>query len=382
MSKTDKIFSKSIIFLITSLDFGGAEIQLIRLAAALKKRKWDVRIITMVLPDVSFLGLIHYDIPIYSLNMVRRKVDVCALFRLAKILRKERPTILHSHMVHANFLARVVRLIAYVPVVVCTAHNIYEGNVIRDWWYWLTDCLCDMTTHVSKAGLRRYLDRGMVNPKKAMFIPNGVDTEVFQDNSEIRQQIRTALNAEHRFVWLAIGRFEEAKDYPNMINAFARVCDEKIDSILWIAGDGFLKSKIERLVGKLGINNKVRFLGIRQDIPNLMNAADAYVMSSAWEGMPMVLLEAASCSLPIVATSVGDNREIVKEGKTGFLVPFGNSKKLADAMVTVEKLPIEKRYEIGQAGRKFVEEAYSLEYIVDKWENLYRQLMPNRRFSL
>ena len=369
---------RKVIFLTTSLAFAGAQTQLVGLAVALKKRGWNVKIISMISSEAFFFELIEYDIPVYSLDMQRARIDLRALFRLVKILKKERPDILHSHMVHANFMARITRILVSVPVLISTAHSICEGGYGRDWWYRLTDFLCDMTTQVSEAGLQRYVERGMVSPAKAMFVPNGVNIVVFKRNLWMRQRERKALKVDHCFVWLAVGRFSKAKDYPNMIEAFAFLCKEMGNSVLLIAGDGVLLFEIEKLADKFGIGARVKFLGIRQDIPNLMNAADAYVMSSIWEGMPCVLLEASACELPIITTGVGGTGEIVRDGETGFLVLPGEPERLANAMITLERLPVERRLEMGRAGRKYIEETYALERIVDQWEELYSKLIHKR----
>lgn len=117
---------------------------------------------------------------------------------------------------------------------------------------------------------------------------------------------------------------------------------------------------------------------MRKDIPALMNAADAYVMSSSWEGMPLVLLEASSVGLPIVTTDVGGNREVVIDGKSGFLVPPKNSEALAQAMLKMMDLPEKLRKSMGQAGRKYIKENYSLEHVVDMWEELYIEFTKNK----
>jgi len=141
-----------------------------------------------------------------------------------------------------------------------------------------------------------------------------------------------------------------------------------------------LKKDIKNLARLLNIKNKVIFLGIRRDIPEIMSAADAYVMSSAWEGLPMVLLEAASMGLPIVATDVGGNREIVFNGKNGFLVPAKNSEELANAMLNLMRLSPEDRINMGIWGRNYVIEHYSLEHIVDIWESIYIEFI-NKKFQ-
>ncbi|NLG84440.1 MAG: glycosyltransferase [Firmicutes bacterium] len=364
-----------LIFLITGLAYGGAETQLVRLATRLKIRGWGIHVISMLPPQAYREELEAIGIPVISLNMRRGVPDPRALWRLVRILRRERPQILHSHMVHANLLARLARPLAQVPVLVCTVHTINEGGRWREWAYRLTDPFCDLTTQVSRAGLERYVRIGAVPRHKIRFIPNGVDTTKFRPNPEARGRLRQELKLEDVFIWLAVGRFEEAKDYPNMLQAFAKVLGVREDAVLLIAGQGSLKEKVQSLAEELGIAPKVFFLGVRTDIPDLMNAADAYVMSSAWEGMPMVLLEAGAVGLPVVATDVGGNREVVVDGKSGLLVPPKDSEALARVMLGLMELSPEERRRMGEYGRRHIEENYSLERVVDRWEALYRELM-------
>jgi len=113
-----------------------------------------------------------------------------------------------------------------------------------------------------------------------------------------------------------------------------------------------------------------------------MNATDAYVMSSIWEGMPLVLLEAQASGLPIVATDVGGNREVVIDGVTGFLVPPKDPEALAQAMLRLMELPKEKRQEMGEAARQHILANFSLDRVVDKWEALYRELLVKKGIVL
>ena len=115
-----------------------------------------------------------------------------------------------------------------------------------------------------------------------------------------------------------------------------------------------------------------------ENIPHLMNPTDASVMSSSWEGMPNVLLEASATGLPIVATDVGGNREVVLDGVTGFLAPPRNPEALAQAMLRMMELSEEKRRELGRAARKHVEENFSLDRVVDMWEALYKELLERK----
>ncbi|WP_422393005.1 Putative glycosyltransferase EpsD [Moorella humiferrea] len=356
--------------------------QLVRLAIQLKARGWKVMVVSMLLPVAYVEELKAAGIPVTSLGMRRGVPDPRALFRLARILRRERPQVVHSHMVHANILARLVRPLVKVPVLVCTAHSFDEGGHYRELAYRFTDFLCDLTTQVSHAGLERYVRVGAVPRPKIRFVPNGVDIERFRPNPEARVRLRRELNVDNAFVWLAVGRFEEAKDYPNMLRAFAKVLRSGKNAILLIAGQGTLKDEAESLALELGIARSVRFLGVRQDVPDLMNAADAYVMSSVWEGMPMVLLEAGAVGLPVVATDVGGNREVVLDTRSGFLVPPKDSDALACSMLQLMDMYPEERQCMGQVARTHIEANYSLERVVDQWEALYRELLAAKGYKV
>jgi glycosyltransferase involved in cell wall biosynthesis len=365
---------KRILFLVTGLAYGGAETQVVYLATRFKSRGWEVGVVSLIPPKAYIEDFEKADVLVFSLDIRRKLPDPRPILRLVQIIRKWQPDVVHSHMVHANLLARIVRPLAPFPVLVCTAHNIGEGGRLREVLYRLTDPFCDLTTQVSQAGLERYVHVGAVPRHKICYIPNGVDTERFKPNLEDRLKVRKELGVEG-FVWLAVGRFDPQKDYPNMLQAFARVVHKHLNTMLLIAGDGPLRKTMENMTRELGVEKHVKFLGIRRDIPQLMNAADAYVMSSEWEGMPMVLLEASACGLPIVATNVGGNAEIVLDGQTGLLVPPKSPEALSQAMLRMMDLPEEVREKMGKQARKHIESNFSLDRIVDCWEALYYELL-------
>jgi glycosyltransferase involved in cell wall biosynthesis len=178
---------------------------------------------------------------------------------------------------------------------------------------------------------------------------------------------------------LAVGRLAPAKDYPTMLAAFARISAGRPACTLLIVGIGPLQSETEALARSLGLGDRVRFLGMRRDVPELMSAADGYVLSSAREGMPVVLLEAGAAGMPIVATAVGGNREVVLDGKTGFVVPPRDPNALAEAMLKLAALPIAERRALGQRGREHIQTHYALPRIVDLWEELYQGLVAGRK---
>jgi len=366
-----------VLLLITGLGYGGAETQLVRVATRLKTRGWEVRVVSLIPPRAYVEELEVAGIPVFSLGIRRKLPDLRPILRLARLIREWRPHIVHSHMVHANLLARLARLLVPFPVLVCSARNIREGNRLRELLYRLTDPLCDLTTQVCQAGLERYVRIGAVPRHKIRYIPNGVDIKRFEPNPEDRLKTRRELEVDG-FVWLAVGRFDPQKDYPTLLRAFVKVAHKHSNTVLLIAGDGPLRKTMEGMARELGIEKYVRFLGTRQDIPQLMNAADAYVMSSAWEGMANVLLEASATGLPIVTTDVGGNREVILHNKTGFLMPPKDPHALAQAMLHLMGMPEEERQAMGKAAREYVEANFSLDQVVAQWEALYRELLAKK----
>jgi len=374
--------AKRIVFVITTLGMGGAETQLVRLATGLKGRGWQVSVVSLIPMEYIAKDLEQSQIPAVSLNMRPGSPDPRAVLALARYLREQKPQIVHTHMVHANLLGRVARLFAPVPVLISTAHNVNEGSRWREIAYRLTDRLCDLTTQVSEAGLKRYIAIGAVPEAKIRFVPNGINSMEFCPDPQARARVREELGWQQHFIWLAVGRFAEAKDYPNLLQAFAEVHARHPEGRLMIAGKGELMKATQRLAWELGLSEVVRFLGPRKDIPALMNAADGYVMSSAWEGLPMVLLEASATGLPIVATDVGGNREVVQEGQTGYLVPPKDARALGAAMLRLMALPKTQKQSMGEAARALVQRRYSLESVLNYWETIYAEQLCRKGLSL
>jgi glycosyltransferase involved in cell wall biosynthesis len=364
-----------VLILSTSMGMGGADQQILSVTEALRARGWDARIVSMTALGPMGLQARRLGIPTDSLEMPRGVPDPRGVMRLAALIRSWKPDILHSQLAHANLLARLLRPLVPVPVLISTIHSTYDGGRFRLLSYRLTDRLADYTTIISEASAQRYLAAGAVPRDRLRVIPNGVDTGRFRPLPEVRAGLRRELGLGETFDWLAVGRFEPAKDYPTMLAAFARVLARRPDSVLLLVGRGSLQQETEELARSLGLGDQVRFLGVRGDIPELMSAADGYILSSAWEGMPIVLLEAGAAGIPIVATAVGGTGEVVLDGETGFLAPPRDPAALGDAMLRLASLSPEERRRLGLRGRGHIEAHYALPRIVDLWEQMYRELL-------
>ena len=367
-----------IAFVVNALAPGGAEIQVSRLARGFKRRGCAVAVISMIRPQALVEDLVADGVEVSCLQMTPGVPNPAALLRLRRILTRFKPQVVHSHIAHANILSRLTRMLARMPVLVCTAHNIYEGGPLLTLAYRCTDRLADLTTNVSLAGVQRQLEQHSAAPERLCFVPNGLDLELFRPDLQLRARFRNELQVDTQFAWLAVGRMEEAKDYPAMIEAFAQVATRHPEAILLIAGRGSCEGDVREMIGRHRLENRVRLLGVRSDIPALMNAADAFVMSSRWEGMPLVLQEAAAVELPIVATDVGGNREVVVANESGILVPSQNPPALAAAMQALMLMPPAQRAQMGRRGRAHVQAQFGIEHVLDLWESIYNKLLANQ----
>ncbi|MGA3031400.1 MAG: glycosyltransferase [Candidatus Limnocylindrales bacterium] len=362
---------RRVAYLVTSSGMGGAEREVCYLAQAFHRRGWEVAAISMLPLERPVSELEAEGIYTSSLGMRRGLPDPRALGRLRGFIRRWQPDVLHAHMVHANLLARLSRLVVKTPVVISTIHSQDEGAQWRYVAYRLTDRLSDLTTTVSQVAMAEAIRRGAVRPDSILLVPNGIGTSAYVRDASIRERIRASLGLGDRFTWLAVGRLVEAKGYLDMLAAFRQVREHHPDAVLMIAGNGPLEELIRTTARQAGIEHGVTLLGLRQDVPALMQAADAFVMSSKWEGLPMVLLEAGASSLPIVATDVGGGRDAILDGVSGHLTPAGDPVALAQAMCHVMELRVRDREAMGAAGRGHICRTFDIEVVVDMWEALY-----------
>jgi glycosyltransferase involved in cell wall biosynthesis len=188
----------------------------------------------------------------------------------------------------------------------------------------------------------------------------------------VRRELGLKLDPKDEFLWLAAGRLDPVKDYPTLLMAMFNMPEP---ACLMIAGAGPLENELRQLSAQLGLESRVRFVGFEPNVWRLMQAADAFVLSSRWEGLPMALLEAAACGLPAVATDVPGTREAMVDGETGLLATAGDAQALQDAMTRLMRMDPDAQDAMGHRARSLVVERFSLDKVLDRWENLYVDLL-------
>ncbi len=356
-----------ILLIITGLGMGGAEHVVVNMADELVNRGHQVKIAyltgqALVLPE-------NPDIEIISIGMTGAKSFLSAYFKLRRLIKSFKPDVVHSHMVHANILSRLVRLTVNIPKLICTAHNTSEGGKLRMLAYRLTDKLADISTNVSEEAVAAFVSKGAVKPGRMLAVANGIDTAKFSFNKSDRERLRKELKITDQKMLLAVGRLDTQKDYPNLLNAISLLKQKRQDFKVFIVGDGPLKDELFQLRERLQLTDYVEFLGIRRDVKALMSASDIYVMSSAWEGLPMVILESMSCERVVVATDCGGVKEVI--GSRGEIVPTKKPSALATALDKVLEESEEELIKMGFKAREQILQKYSLEANTKKYLELY-----------
>jgi glycosyltransferase involved in cell wall biosynthesis len=366
-----------LLYLLTTLGIGGAERQALSLAECMARRGHQVSVLVLrsrcndqwptALPT-EFLNMSRSPWPFFR-----------GMMRGQRALSAFRPDLIHSHTYPANMAARL--LIPFLPRtrLVATIHNVREGGWGRSLAYRLTDRLVAATTAVSQDVANRVLADRSVPAGKCRVLCNAFDLRALRPDSARRRRLREAMQTGGNFIWLAAGRLTPAKDYPNLLRAFARLRVSWPQTELWIAGEGesYFLRVLQTLAGQQNLQQSVRWLGLRKDLPELLDAADGFVLASAWEGMPLVIGEAMAMEKNVVATDVGGVRELL--GACGSIVPPHAPEALAAAMSELMHWPREERQAVGKSARRRIEESFSMERMADRWEEFYRGIVAEGR---
>lgn len=361
--------SMRILLVTTGLKVGGAEHQVVTLARAFLAMGHAVAILSLSQGcEIDLPANVH----VAELNMRKTPGGMAlGLWQARALVQSWQPDVMHAHMVHANLFARALTRVIKCPPLVCTGHSFREGGRLRMLAYRLTDRWARITTHVSQEGRLGLITAGGAPASRVIVMPNGIDMESFRPDPASRQAMRVQLGIDtDTRLLLNVGRLVPEKSQDILIRAFAQL-DPQVPSHLFLAGDGPLRRPLTDLVASLGLASRATLLGQRHDIPALLNAADAFALSSSVEGLPMVLVEALACGCPIVSTDAPGVVEVL--GELGSIVPRGNVHALATAMANT--LGNGRGAPSAQAARRERALAtFSIESVARRWLALYATL--------
>lgn len=367
-----------ILYMITDLDFGGAETQLMRMVHYVKEHTQDeVQVVSVIkseyqgfIQELSTMG-----VPFTSLDLRKNGNYLYAINKYKKLLKEYQPDVIHTHMIHANLFARILKKASPHSLLINTVHGEEDFLGKRALLYRYTDKRADFTTCVSKALVRQMLAADAVKKEKVLSLYNGLSTLEYRSDSETRKQYREKFAlAENDFNWIIAGRLSPEKNHKNLLEALKIVNEKNPAWKLLIAGEGNTRSEIEDMLNSdQALKEKVQLLGRRSDVAALLNASDGFALSSDYEGLPLVLQEAAAVGLPMVSTNVGGCDEVVLEGVNGYLVPRQNESELAAAMLKLMNMTKDEQQKMGHASKELVEKEFAMDGVMKKWYQLYHK---------
>jgi len=314
------------------------------------------------------------------------RVDLQALRQLIKLLRKLRLQVLHTHSSKTGILGRVAGRISRVPVVVHTVHGFAfpfaESRATRAIYYaveYIGGRLCDALIVLNEADRKFAVERLRLGPEKVHLIPNGIDVSRFVDlTATQRQAARRDLFPDDGddLVWIGmVGRLWRQKNPECLVHATVELHRRGCRRFrVVMIGDGDLRGELEALIEDHRVGETVRLLGWREDVPNLLGALDIFVLPSRWEGLPLAIIEAMAAGLPVVASDIPGNRDLVEEGVDGYLFGDDDAIGLADRLQALIANRGQARA-MGARGRVKARQEYCLQKRTDRIDTLYQQLL-------
>ncbi|WP_437755685.1 glycosyltransferase family 4 protein [Sorangium sp. So ce1389] len=369
---------------VLSLNVGGLERVVLRLLERTSRERFAPVVCALQEPGALADELARLGVPLVVLSR-KPGLDPGLPVRLAAWLRREGIRLVHTHNpgphLYGALAAGLARAASFAggggggggPRVIHTKHGRnYPKQKRKVLVNRMAAALTDRVVAVSDDTRAVALEVERVDPAKVVTILNGVDPEVFRPGDARAARARLGVRDAGYHVG-CVARLSPEKDHATLLTAFARLREVRPDAYLTVIGDGPVRPALEQQAARLGLGGAVLFTGTRGDVAELLPAFDVFALASLTEGISLTLIEAASAGLPIVATRVGGNPEIVKEGETGLLVSPGSPEPLAAALEAIAVR--DDRAEVGMRGRARVIERFGIDRMVRAYEDLYDEVL-------
>ena len=368
----------NVMHIIYSLHAGGAEEVIAAYARYFDRQKYKLSVLVITDGGPLVERIRSYGVPVYLLQK-KARLQSKTFLEVYRAIRRESVDIVHAHNPAGNNWGLIPAKLAQVKAFIRTEHNVYYYGRVTKFYpiinYILSlfnDRIIACSDFVRQSHIRKYH-----LPKRKLFtIKNGIVSERFQNNKKSGYLQQTFGIPQDKLVVGTVGALIEQKGHEYLLDAAQRILLKQPDTYFLIVGDGKRRAELEALSHKNQLKNRVIFTGLRQDIPEILNAIDVFVLSSLWEGLPIVILEAMSSKTCVIATDVGGNSEAIIDGQTGFLVPPRDSVSLAEKTLLVLQ-NVALRTELANRAYKFFQRNFTAQQMVQATEALYQECIIN-----
>ena len=365
-----------VLYLITDLNIGGAERALARTVLGLDRTRFAPQVACLLGAGPVAAELRAGGVPVHDLGM-RGRGDLGVFPRLAGLLRRQRPAILHGYLFHANLLARLVGRRCRVPIIVCSERTMGMEGRGRLLLNRLTARRADRLIANADAVRTFVLRHICADPERVCTIRTGIEPEAFQPPDDPAESRRALGLPSVGSVVGTVSRLDPVKGVDDLVRASRILRDRGLAVTTLILGYGREAPALRRMVAEFDLQEAVRFAEPGTPPRAALACLDIFVLASRFEGLPNAVLEAMAMARPVVATTVGGTPEVVEDGVTGTLVPPDRPDRLAEAIARFLGDPGSARA-AGAAGRRRVLERFSAARMVAETEALYERLMQEK----
>ena len=369
----------NVIIVIDSLDGGGAESQAIKLASGLKKENINVTLFPLrsggtLTKLATNLGIEIIEGNLHSSRNIKSFVKGFIL--LCRTIRLKNPAIVHSFLPFSNFLGSLAGFISSAKYTITSRRGLIKLNYLKKRWRLLdkiSNFLSDKIIVNSEAIIDEMINFDSVDLNKVICIRNGINLEKFNVKDYCINNMRSTLSLSNSdFAWAKVANFSSIKGHKDLINAFKNIHIKYNSKLILIGKDNGALNELKDLVATLGLESKIKFLGFREDIPEILLAMDGYICASHTEGFSNAILEAMASGLPIVATNVGGNPEIIRNEKNGLLVKSKDINALTRAMIKImEDSHLSQK--ISKDALKTVNQKYNTNKMIKSHIDIYKE---------
>ena len=379
------LFSKNhpnntnILIVIDSLDGGGAESQVLMLAHGLIKKGINTSIFTLRGGGKLVNKAKNLNLHVIEGNLKSKrdlKSLILGFILLCKTIRKYNPCIVHTFLPLSNFLGSIGGRLSGAKHVITSRRGQIKLNYLKKRWR-LIDRISNFCSNIVTVNSFAIKDEMIaidsIKPEKIICIRNGLNLDKFKINKSVRNEIRQSLDIkESDFAWIKVANFSSIKGHEDLIRGFAEIDRSYSSKLFFVGKDNGSLSKLTKIVNDLKLEERIKFLGFNEDIPKILSAMNGYICASHTEGFSNAILEAMASQLPIIATNVGGNPEILENGKYGLLIEPKNKKDISKSM-TMMMQDTCLRESLSGSCFEVVNDKYSKESMINNHINMYNK---------